>query len=209
MSQGKPQTSEKLQRARTVILMGPLAHAFPPAELLQQSVLIGVDGGVWATHLEHYDLTVGDGDSVAPGVTLMERYPVEKDASDLALALGSVPPEAQTLHLWGFWGGRDDHHLMNLGEVFFLAQAPARTLIHRPAGSPVRLFHPGTHTLKVSGTFSLFSLVPALFSISGACDYPIKDLKVRPLSSQLLSNHAQGEVTIECDQRFFCLEEGE
>lgn len=207
MSQGKPQTPEKLQRARTVILMGPLTKTFPSDELLRESVLIGVDGGVWATHLERYDLTVGDGDSVAPGVTLMERYPTAKDASDLALALELLPPQAQTLHLWGFWGGRDDHHLMNLGEVFFLSKIPERTLIHRPNSSPVQLWPPGKHTLRLSGTFSLLSLVPALFSISGACDYPIANQRVRPLSSQLLSNRGQGEVTIECDQRFFCLEE--
>lgn len=207
MSQGKPQTSYKLQRVSTVTLMGPRAQSFPPAELLRESFLIGVDGGVWASHQDRYDLTVGDGDSVAPGITLMERYPVAKDLSDLALALELIPPHIDTLHLWGFWGGRDDHHLINLGEVFFLNHAPAVTLIHRFEGSPVRLLNPGSHTLKLSGTFSLISLVPALFSLSGACRFPIENLLVRPFSSQLLSNHAEGEVTIHCDQRFFCLEE--
>lgn len=80
-------------------------------------------------------------------------------------------------------------------------------MIHRPERAPVRLLNPGTHTLKLSGTFSLISLVPALFTIAGACRFPVENLLVRPLSSQLLSNHGEGEVRIHCDQRFFCIEE--
>lgn len=207
MSQGKLQTPPQLQRARTVVLMGPRADLFPPAALLEDSFLIGVDGGTWDSHAQAYHLTLGDGDSAAPGVELQTRHPVDKDQSDLALALALLPPTLECLHLWGFWGGRDDHHLMNLGELFLAPHLPAQTLIHRPGLAPVRLLPPGTHELSLAGTFSLFSLSPALFTLAGACRYPVRERRVAPLSSQLLSNRGDGVVQITCDQRFFCLEE--
>lgn len=92
-------------------------------------LIIAVDGGL--RHCLHYDLRpdllIGDLDSVDPaevqqlaslGVQV-EKFPVEKDETDLELAvLRALEMGAQNLILFGGLGGRLDHTLGNLSLLF-------------------------------------------------------------------------------------------
>jgi thiamine pyrophosphokinase len=102
-------------------------------EMLQPpDFLVCVDGGL--RHLQRLglrpDLLVGDLDSISAGDVLelerehvpIQRYPVDKDETDLELALLAVLKEGyRTLRLVGALGGRLDQTLGNL----FLLTLPA------------------------------------------------------------------------------------
>ena len=198
---------QKLSLTRQVLLVGPMALQFPDANLRRDKILIGVDGGVWSEHLSLYDVTLGDGDSLKSPVKLDHPFSSDKNESDLSLALKLLPPDLISVELWGFWGGRDDHQWVNLGEVFHWMNHTAIVTIHRPDKAPLRLFPAGTHEITSTHTFTLLSLEDAHFSIQGKCRWPLPRTKVQKLSSHLLSNQGQGEMTIECDHKFFCFEE--
>lgn len=100
-----------------------------PRYLDAASLIVAVDGGL--NHCDHLgiqpDLLVGDLDSVAPdrvealsaSGTRVEKFPVEKDETDLELALLHVlAGGAQELVLFGGLGGRLDHTLGNLALLF-------------------------------------------------------------------------------------------
>jgi thiamine pyrophosphokinase len=184
-----------------------MSSQFPDEELRHNKLVMGVDGGVWSEYLSLYDITLGDGDSLKTPLSLDHHYSVDKNESDLALALKLLPPDLSSIELWGFWGGRDDHQLLNLGEIFHWHNRQAIVTIYRPENSPVRLYPAGVHKIISRQTFSLLSFEEAHFSIQGECRWPLSRTKVQKLSSHLLSNEGQGEMTIECDQKFFCFEE--
>lgn len=98
------------------------------ADLLEASLVVAADGGGAALLAlgRRPDLVVGDGDSwfEVQGATagrgpdlVWERHPMDKDASDLELALlradREAPPGAALVVL-GAHGGRMDHALANL-----------------------------------------------------------------------------------------------
>lgn len=197
----------KLSLNRQALLMGPMALQFPDENLRRDKVLIGVDGGVWIEYHSLYDVTLGDGDSLKTSLSLDHHYSTDKNESDLALALKLLPPDLYSLELWGFWGGRDDHQWVNLGEVFHWQNQSAIVTIYRPEKAPIRLFPAGVHKITSTHTFTLLSLEEAHFSIQGQCRWPLSRTKISKLSSHLLSNKGQGEMTIECDHKFFCFEE--
>jgi thiamine pyrophosphokinase len=97
------------------------------ARLPEGAPVVAADGGVDVAHAVdlHVDVVVGDLDSVTPGGlaeaeragALVERYPVEKDATDLALALeraASMVGDGGELVVVGTDGGRLDHLLAGL-----------------------------------------------------------------------------------------------
>jgi len=112
--------------ARTAIVVcagGPARAALP--EMLDDAMVIAADGGILeAERLGlRVDLLVGDLDS-APEDALdrasrVERHPVDKDASDLELAVAAaVAADARRIVVVGGDGGRLDHLL---GNAFLLA----------------------------------------------------------------------------------------
>lgn len=198
---------QKLSLTRQALLMGPLSAHFPDEKMRQDKLLIGVDGGVWSEYLSLYDVTLGDGDSLKTPVQLDHHYSVDKTESDLALALKLLPSDLLSLELWGFWGGRDDHQWVNLGEVFHWKNHSALVTIYRPDKAPLRLYPPGVHTIHSKHTFTLLSLEDAHFSIQGECRWPLSRTPIRKFSSHLLSNQGLGKMMIECDHKFFYFEE--
>ena len=97
---------------------GPARGALP--EIPEDAIVIAADGGiVEAERLGlRVDLLVGDLDS-APADAIaraprVERHPVDKDASDLELAMeAAVAAEARRIVVVGGDGGRLDHLLGN------------------------------------------------------------------------------------------------
>lgn len=112
--------------ARTAIVVcggGPARAALPPVP--RDTLVIAADGGILeAERLGlHVDLLVGDLDSAPPDAVAraprVERHPVDKDASDLELAVAAaVAAEARRIVVVGGDGGRLDHLL---GNAFLLA----------------------------------------------------------------------------------------
>jgi thiamine pyrophosphokinase len=193
----------KVQQHKGVVLVGPMAKAFPVYHPLLP--VLGVDGGSGKAAAEKYDFTLGDGDSLASGLQLDLVFPVDKDASDLALALQHLPAGPLTIHLYGFWGGRFDHQVINLGELHArLLKDGGEVCFHTDSEYQVLGRPAGRHTLTLQGLFSLFSPLPTLFSIEGACRFSLPPTRVESLSSRLLSNEGLGEVTLTADQPFFC-----
>lgn len=208
MSQGKPQSSllpweMKLQRLKRALLIGPLSSELPPQEIRQDKLIIGVDGGVRADEIALYDLTLGDGDSAPHGTPLMHQYSVDKAQSDLSLALQLLPSTLESLELWGFWGGRDDHQLINLGEIFHWHKGQTEVRIYRPQNNPIIMMGAGDHKIQHHGVFSLLSFDTMTLSIAGACRYPLPATQVAPFSSHLLSNFGDGEIIVTSDRPFY------
>jgi thiamine pyrophosphokinase len=96
-----------------------LAHRLPA-----DALVIAADGGLAHARAmgRHVDLLVGDLDSTDPDVleaaesegTKVERHPVEKDATDLELALDAARVRgARRITVVGGHGGRLDHLLAN------------------------------------------------------------------------------------------------
>ena len=193
----------KVQQHKSVVLVGPMAKSFPTDWPLLP--VLGVDGGSNKATADKYDFTLGDGDSLGPALSLDLVFPVDKDASDLALALQHLPAGPLTIHLYGFWGGRFDHQVINLGELHArLMKEGGEVCFHTDSEYQVLGRPAGRHTLTLQGLFSLFSPLPTLFSIEGECRFPLTPTRVDSLSSRLLSNEGHGEVTLTADQPFFC-----
>ena len=115
-------------RSATIVCAGGPARRVLP-EMPSDTLVIAADGGLdEAERLGlHVDLLVGDLDSASPlaierveaGGGTIERHPVDKDASDLELALVAADArDVEAVLVVGGDGGRLDHLL---GNAFLLA----------------------------------------------------------------------------------------
>ncbi|MGE0528533.1 MAG: hypothetical protein AB7G93_12390 [Bdellovibrionales bacterium] len=189
----------QISSAPEVTLVGPLLDK--PHSPLGPTVY--VDGGsrfrsADRTHV-FPSVSVGDGDSSTSALDVM--LPAAKDYSDLAFVLRELPPSVTRMELVGFLGGRQDHHLANLGEIY-------RCLSRRDQFTSLRMikdnnayilaFGRGQVLLTLHGAFSVFVLELAQIRISGECRYPLSlDTTLYPFSSHGLSNEGFGRVQIE------------
>lgn len=203
--------------AREITLVGPLYQN----RHVPQMPTIYVDGGTrfrgegggWATqHVKgsHPTVSVGDGDS-APG-QLDELLSPDKNFSDLAFALRSLPHGVREITLLGFLGGRRDHELANLGEVHaFLRTRSQFTRVDLVGlgGQRIVAFTRGTFTLERRGEFSVFVLETANVRIEGDARFPLPagSAPLSPFSSHGLSNLAAGTVQISCAEPCFVITE--
>jgi thiamine pyrophosphokinase len=139
----------------------------PPAPLPEGAPVVAADGGVDAALALglHVDLVVGDLDSATPaglaeaerGGARIERHPVDKDATDLALALDAAAHLGERLVVLGTGGGRFDHLLAG---VLTLA-AEGRPPVHAHVGdATVQVVH-GPGAVDVAAAVGdLVSLIP-------------------------------------------------
>jgi thiamine pyrophosphokinase len=160
---------------------------------------LAVDGG--AAYCKKIDAWVGDGDSQADAVNCLHKYQFspQKDQSDLALALNLLAPtRPQTIHAWGFLGGRRDHELLNLGEAlaFLASRSVCRIQFYDHEGSiAVDCLGPGEWTIHRHGLFSVISAQDVVLKMTGDCTYPIpQEITLAPLSSFGLSNWGHGDI---------------
>ena len=93
--------------------------------------VIAADGG-WRICREEGivpDLLLGDFDSLhtVPDFTHIRRVPVEKDDTDMMLAIKEGLARGETVfHLYGGVGGRTDHTIANLQGLLYLAERGAQ-----------------------------------------------------------------------------------
>ncbi len=179
-----------------VLLVGPLNTDI--SEITEP--VIFVDGGSnWRQY--GIGISIGDGDSFTGALD----YPLdpEKDFSDLSFALGLLGERFSEIQLRGFLGGRRDHELLNLGEVFhFLNQRQTRVKV--TLNQSVIAFSAGRWQLEVNGTFSLVVFEPSVVTLSGHCKYHIAgESTIRPVSSYGLSNEGYGLISVSTSSPLF------
>jgi thiamine pyrophosphokinase len=164
--------------------------------------VIYIDGGTRFRE-QGEGLAVGDGDS-HDGV-LDEKLNPNKDYSDLAYVLASLPAHFNEICFEGFLGGRRDHEWANLGEAHaFLTQRHQATQLH--FGAQITGFSGGRWQLEIDEPFSLLCLETAQVKLTGACQYPLKQkTRMEPLCSHGLSNIGHGVVTLQTDKPVFVI----
>ena len=179
-----------------VDLVGPFARTSEPFH----DPVIFVDGG---TRLRRAGegIAIGDGDSWSGDLDI--RLDQQKDYSDLAFALSSLPRNTRLIHLSGFLGGRRDHELINLGEVYGFLQSRGHPTTAR-FDAEIIGYSPGAWEFDHDGVFSIASFEETHVSINGDCSYPlIEPTRVTPMSSLCLSNEAKGTILITCTESVF------
>ena len=96
-----------------------------------EDFVIAADGGWRICRRENItpDLLLGDFDSLhtMPDFARIRRVPVEKDDTDMMLAIKEGLGRGETeFHLYGGMGGRTDHTIANLQGLLYLADHGAR-----------------------------------------------------------------------------------
>ena len=178
------------------MLVGPLAGS----ELDITEPVIFVDGGSIRRE-NNIGLALGDGDSFDGH--LDHKLEIDKDYSDLAFALSLLGDEFDRIELFGFLGGRRDHELLNLGEVFHFLSGRARP-VAAYFDHTIDAFSRGRWEIDVHGTFSLVAFGDAIVTLSGDCKYAIpKDTPFNPVSSFGLSNEGYGRISLETSSPLF------
>jgi thiamine pyrophosphokinase len=158
--------------------------------------VIAADGGADHARLLgiEIDLLVGDLDSVSAetlaGVEHIERHPVDKDATDLELALSAaLRLEPERILVLGGAGGRLDHLL---GSLLHLAadQYAAVEMDAQIGAAGVHVIR-GERTLsgRVGELISLFAVSgPASGVVTDGLAYPLRGETLEPGSSRGVSN---------------------
>lgn len=102
-----------------------------PVSVQRTDMVIAADGG-WRVCREEGivpDLLLGDFDSLhtVPDFAHIRRVPVEKDDTDMMLAIKEGLARGETeFHLYGGMGGRTDHTIANLQGLLYLAERGAQ-----------------------------------------------------------------------------------
>lgn len=186
----------EFQNNKEWTLVGPMGPKLPALKFPYP--LLGIDGG--ARFCDRMDIWVGDGDSHLSTINSQHifEFSPQKNSSDLALALSLFQTSGpMRLHCWGLLGGRRDHELLNLGEMMhFLENSPqSRATFYDSQGIiALECVSSGSWSFTHQGIFSLTCIKESRVTLTGCCDYLLKEVtSLPPLSSLGLSNSASGE----------------
>lgn len=203
-----------MQSERAVLFVNGVIPKLPALQATMQpsDLIVAVDGGL--RHVSALGLTphwiIGDMDSVAPdeldhwqakGVRI-DRYPVEKDETDLELALQTVIQAGyQTIKIAAATGGRLDHTLGNLN---LLSDPRLQDFNVRLDDGQVEIFVIRTDA-EINGTAGdIVSLLPLGAAVAGVLTTDLKfplrretlyPEKTRGISNVMLGEHARVEIT--------------
>ncbi len=192
---------KSLRRKEELTIVGPLYSG----ESKFSEPVIFVDGGA-NFRTGNIGVSVGDGDSFSGELDYV--LPQEKDYSDLAFVLNSLPPSIETINLQGFLGNRRDHELFNLGEAHRALQIEKgrREIFF---DNEIVGFSKGQWEFSHTGTFSVFVFSETRLRLTGDCKYQIPEIgEIGVLSSLGLSNIAKGLVQMECEGPVFVFMNG-
>ncbi|MFM8237678.1 MAG: thiamine diphosphokinase [Actinomycetota bacterium] len=150
------------------------------------------------------DLVVGDLDSVDPvrlaaaeaAGAVVERHPVDKDATDLELALDAVCARAvERVTVVGAGGGRLDHLLANLA-VLGHPRYAAITVEALLGDTRVAVVHGGTEVAVEGAPGALVTLLPAGGPARGVTTtglrFPLRGEDLDPTATRGVSNVVAG-----------------
>lgn len=185
---------------------GPLGPEIPAG--FSSMPVVAVDGG--AHFAPRIDVWVGDADSYDGEISSSAnfKHPIDKDKSDLSLALSLFnKPLSYKFHLWGFLGERKDHELFNLGECLnYLENHPgSEILLYRKNGEvEFHLLATGHWSFEHRGTFSIGTIKKTEIELLGSCDFPISPPSyLYPLTSFGLSNRGTGKIRLNTEGPLF------
>lgn len=195
-----------------VVFYGPLNNprsgANKHSKLPIEAYRIAVDGG--SNTSVSFDLWCGDGDSGQPPAGVPSMIKESQDQTDLEFALqNGTPKNWNRLHLIGFLGGRRDHELAVIGDLYrmFLGTDSKTAVIYEDESTVfARLLGPGNHTLILEGMFSILAVETTQLTLLGACRYQAKNITLLPLSGRGVSNIGEGTVEISCSHSVFVFE---
>ena len=181
-------------------LLGPMG---PVENINQKLFTIVVDGGM--AHNIVFDTYTSIGDSDSWSEKHHHQLLKNKDRSDLHHALKLIPSDCEVVHMHGFYGGRDDHFLMNLGEISHFLNITTRPFeinLYKKKSLHIKCFSPGFWQFDYNGVFSLFSFEDNLVKLEGHCLYKSKEeyTKINKYSSHGLSNIGHGLISLACKQ---------
>lgn len=181
---------------QTCNIVGPMK---PIGKLNNEIFTVLVDGAMAHNlNLKNY-VSIGDSDSWDGQHDY--QLPQAKDRSDLYHAFKLVPDNYHQVHMHGFYGGRIDHFIINIGEiVHFLDQRRCCIRFYNGDDLLILVFSAGEWTFEFNGIFSLFSFDDNRLSIEGDCLYKSKEeyTNLNKYSSHGLSNEAFGLVKLTC-----------
>lgn len=190
---------------KTVAIVGNgPSHLLPDFAEFNKNIdlWIGADRG--ALHLAAKNIqpyyAVGDFDSITEEEKLQvkshaiafEEYPVEKDETDMEIALKKAfmfQPEC--IYLFGVTGGRLDHELVNIQLLYSINQKGIRGIIVDQQNQ-LELTSPGTHTVTYDEKYPAVSFIPYTSEVEGLTlsnfYYPLINKKITWGSSLCISN---------------------
>ncbi len=158
-------------------------------------LVIAADGGL--LHLQNLhitpDIIIGDFDSLGrvPQQPEAIRYPVEKDDTDMMLAIKSgLEAGFSQFILYGGLGGRFDHSLANIQCLAYLANRNARGFLAGD-GTVLTVIRDGAlhFNAGMSGTISVISFGSTAEGVTlQGLKYPLKDAVLKNDSTLGISN---------------------
>lgn len=186
-----------------IMASGPVDH-LPELDMYQQEVdtWIAADRGALTLIEKGVAVTyaLGDFDSVTAeqrkivqeNATYFEAFPVEKDETDLEIAIQKaleLCPEK--VYLFGVTGGRFDHTFINTQLLNTILDAGVRGVII-DQWNQMELTKPGTHIIRENERYPYISFVPLTKEVTGISlkgfYYPLKDAAIFWGSTLCISN---------------------
>jgi thiamine pyrophosphokinase len=195
----KQKVKEYLKAQKEVLLLGPMntdAYLLESFTIENPEIpIIAIDGG--SKHLRTPHLSIGDGDSKKQSCSI--PFETKKDFTDLEGTLKLLPSELEHIHTMGFSGGRLDHQLVVVGNLFHQVRT-YNCKVSLLDAKPMFIFPRGQNTISIKGNFSILSLFHTIISIEGECAYQVQNIELPPFSGHGLSNIGSGDLEIKSNQ---------
>ncbi|MDY0408134.1 thiamine diphosphokinase [Virgibacillus soli] len=165
-------------------------------------VWIGVDRGtlILLENKIKVDIAIGDFDSVAKkemdfikdNTNQFELFPVEKDETDLELAVAKAMTfRPNALYIFGATGGRFDHTLVNMQLLLPIAKEHIKAVIV-DTHNYIEMTLPGTYTIEEDMNYENISFIPISKHVLGLTltgfYYPLIDKKIEMGTTLTISN---------------------
>ena len=169
--------------------------------IIEHDFVIGVDGGCrWCLDNNlPIDLAVGDFDSLnkedlqslSSKAINIERHPVNKDHTDLELALAvAMEKKPSSITVYGVWGGRMDHSLANLLCIAMQSgQTPVIMPDHNESGYLIKNQQKIQINAEIGHCISILALGNDCIGVSNnGLKYPLNDALIKQGTGIGLSN---------------------
>lgn len=157
---------------KIAIVAGGPKEELPLLDAYQSNIdfWIGADDGALALLEQNIpiDLAIGDFDSVSNSdLERIKRlsnhckvYPIEKDETDLELALDeALNLDPEMLYLFGVTAGRLDHELVNIQQLYRLLMKQVEAFII-DKHHEISMYKPGSYEVEQSDCFPYISFIP-------------------------------------------------
>ncbi|HLR54860.1 MAG TPA: thiamine diphosphokinase [Pseudogracilibacillus sp.] len=186
-----------------IMASGPLDH-IPELQAYNEeiSTWIAADRGALTLINQGINVTyaLGDFDSVTveqkklvqSKATYFAAYPVEKDETDLEIAIQkALELNPEKIYLFGVTGGRFDHTFINVQLLHTILEAGVQGIII-DSWNQLELTKPGKHSITKNEHFPYISFVPLTKEVTGISlsgfYYPLKQAAITWGSTLCISN---------------------